>query len=149
MNLYYGVEDLDDITQQIYTLSPKDEQFSRIVMKLICSFGKNSILTDYGCTVGEGLFDNIDHHTPNRNELMTMIFVMTELSILRDNVDTIKLKKYYNMMQTKYSPEDEYLKEFAQERLLQDGIVQKNPNYVPSIEHEFIKFLGVFDKVHK
>jgi hypothetical protein len=147
--LYYGVDELDEVIEHVYKLSPNDEQFSRIVMKLVCSFGKSSILTDYGVKLGEELFNRDDESTLTRNEIITTVFVMTELSILRNNVDNIKLKRFHNIMKTKYSPEDEYLKEYAQERLLQHGIVQKNPNYVPSIEQDFIKFLDVFDKVYK
>ena len=73
------------------------------------------------------------------------VFVMTELSILTPNdVNDLKLSKLFKWMEDKYSPEDGYLKEYAQKYLLSIGVVEVNPNYIPDVEKHFNIFLNEY-----
>ena len=144
--LYYTVGDLEDILGKISLMSMDDEEFIRTIMKVVCSFGKERLLTETGIAEGRRLFNSIK--PLNRKEIMTCVFVMTELSILEDFDDrqAVKLKKYFNHMQEKYNPDDSYLKEFAHEYLMDMGFVMVNPQYIPDIQKYFMILMNEFPK---
>ena len=140
---YYEKSDLNNILKEVNVTDVDNPKFMNIVMKMICSFGKERRLTDYGVSKGLELFNSIE--PLNREDTFLTVFVMTELSILTPNhVDDLKLVKLFKWMEDKYSPEDGYLKEYAQEYLLSIGIVEINPNYMPDVEKHFNVFLNEY-----
>ena len=52
-------------------------------------------------------------------------------------------------MNDKYSPDDDYLKEYAQQHLMELGFVRVNPNYVPEIQKHFMLLLNQYDDMGK
>ena len=78
---------------------------------------------------------------------MTCVFICTELSILEDfdNKKTDKLKDLFSYMNEKYSPDDSYLKEFAQEHMMELGFVRVNPYYIPDIQKHFMLLLNKWE----
>ena len=133
------MNDLNSIVDEIESISMDNPKFTNIVMKMICSFGKTRRLTEYGIKRGKELFKQ--KQPLNREETFLTVFVMTELSILTPDVDTKKLGKLFKWMQDKYSPEDGYLQEYAQDHLLSIGVVEVNPNYIVEVEKHFIMFI--------
>ena len=145
MNLYYTYTELDKLLDDVMELSPEEPEFMKIIMKVVCSFGKERILTEDGINEGRRLFNKIE--PLNRQELMTCVFVMTEISILEEDFDdakTKKLKAMFNYMNEKYSPDDSYLKEYAQEHLMELGFVRVNPHYIPEIQKHFMLLLNQY-----
>ena len=147
MNLYFGIDDADMLIEKAHTIPCDSPEFKKFIMKLICSFGKPYILTAYGIKKGKKYWNQ--HKELSRNELMLMIFVMTELSMLRDNVDVDKLAYFFNIMNKKYAPDDDYLQHYAQEYLLHEGIVKENPNFLKLMKSDFINLLYILDQVYK
>jgi hypothetical protein len=144
MSLYYTYLELDTLLDDVLKMNPRSEEFMRIIMKVVCTFGKERILTENGIAEGRRLFNKIE--PLDRNELMTCVFICTELSILEKftDEDTEKLKTLFNYMSEKYSPDDSYLKEFAQEHLMELGFVRVNPHYIPDIQKHFMLLLNQF-----
>ena len=144
VNLYYEMHELDGLIEDVLQMNPDSEEFMKIIMKIVCSFGKERLLTNTGIAEGMRLFQSKEPLT--RSELMTCVFVMTELSILEDfdETKTRKLKAMFNYMNDKYSPDDNYLKEYAQTHLMELGFVRVNPQYIPDIQKHFMVLLSTF-----
>lgn len=145
MSLYYTYDELDKLLDDVMTMSPTDPVFMRIIMKIVCSFGKERILTEDGVAEGRRLFNKIE--PLNRKELMTCVFICTELSILEDFDDkkSDKLKDLFSYMNEKYSPDDSYLKEYAQEHMMELGFVRVNPYYIQDIQKHFMLLLNKWE----
>jgi|TARA_B110000263_G_C15265132_1_gene490750 hypothetical protein len=143
LSKYYEKNELDNILKEVNVTDVDNPKFMNIVMKMICSFGKKRRLTDYGVSKATELFNSLK--PLNREDTFLTVFVMTELSILTPNdVNDLKLSKLFKWMEDKYSPEDGYLKEYAQKYLLSIGVVEVNPNYIPDVEKHFNIFLNEY-----
>ena len=108
-------------------------------MRIICSFGKHSIMTDRGIEYADELLTKWkDQEELTRDEIFCMGFLTTEVLILRNDIQQLPLvQKYYGELKKKYSPDFEYLQEFAQKVLLEKGYVMDNPQQSKEVEKMF------------
>ena len=59
MSLYYTYGELDKLLDDVMTMSPTDPVFMRIIMKIVCSFGKERILTEAAATTKTAILLNV------------------------------------------------------------------------------------------
>lgn len=108
-------------------------------MKVVCSFGKNIIMTDSGINHATELVNRWKNQEElNKEENFCLILLGTELAMLRkDKLDLPIIQKYYSEAISKYEPSYEYMQEFAQEKMIEKGYCMKNPQYHKEIEKLF------------
>ena len=105
-------------------------------MKLVCSFGKKIVMTDRGIDYGDELmvkWKNQEELT--RDENFTLILLGTEIAMLRkDKLDLPLIQRFYNEAIDKFKPSYEYMKEFAQETMIEREYCMDNPQYHKEME---------------
>ena len=108
-------------------------------MKLVCSFGKKIVMTDKGIDYADELmvkWKNQEELTREQN--FTLILLGTEIAMLRkDKLDLPLIQKFYNEAINKFKPSYEYMKEFAQVTMIENGYCMDNPQYNKEIEKLF------------
>lgn len=139
--MYYNRSQLRDKLDELNLIKDKnsDEYFFKY-MKIIYSFGRDKILTEYGINKGRELYDKwIRGETLNREDILLLGFLVSDICIIDGDEKKLKdLNTIYYQTITLYKPDFEYMRAFANTTMPQKGYSKLNENYMPHIEQMYL-----------